>query len=95
MERDASGREPLRLSRDDRQRLVPLVKAYFLDEREEELGDLGAGLLLDYMAGLVGPVFYDRALTDARAVVASRAETIDEEIFGLSRQDAPRGGGER
>ncbi len=75
-----------RLSKDQKTELLRQVQQYFRVEFEVELGDLRAELVLEFFGALVGPLHYNEAIEDARAVAAARAETIQEEIFGLTRK---------
>ena len=43
-------------------------------------------MILDRLILDLGPVLYNRAITDARAVIAARAEDMDEALYGLQRQ---------
>ena len=72
-----------KVSKEQRLALVRQLQTYFLDELDQELGDLAAGLLLDFLGPTLGAFYYNQALLDARAVVAGRAQTIDEELFAL------------
>jgi uncharacterized protein (DUF2164 family) len=76
----------MKLPKDDKLEVVRQVQQHFRDEFDFELGDLEAELLLEYFEKLLGPFAYNEAIADARAVVARRAETMDEELFGLTRQ---------
>jgi uncharacterized protein (DUF2164 family) len=42
-------------------------------------------MLLDYLGREIGPFFYNRAVYDAQAVVAKKAEDIVETLAGLER----------
>ncbi len=82
------------LSKEERLELVRQVQHYFQTEFELDLGDLGAGFVIEFFGKLLGPAYYNRALADARAIVADRAQTTDEELFGLTRQIGSRDGPE-
>ena len=75
-----------RLPRDERIELIRQAQQYLVDEFDLEPGDLAVELLLEHLGTLLAPVLYNRAIEDARKVVSERAITIDEELFGLSRQ---------
>ncbi len=77
------------LSREERADLLGKLKDVIRDEFGEDLGDLRAELLLEALGKLLGPQYYNEAIADARAVAAERAETIQEELFGLTRQAPP------
>ena len=57
--------------------LVESIQAYFRAEREEEIGDLQAGLLLDFVVAEVGPSLYNQGVADARARVEALAADLD------------------
>jgi len=50
----------IRLTKERRDELVSEIKNYFLKEREEEIGDLAAGLVLDFIVEKIAPEFYNR-----------------------------------
>jgi len=50
-----------------RRQLVSDMQSYFLEERDEEIGDLAASLLLDFMIARLGPVIYNRGIADCAA----------------------------
>ena len=77
------------LTREERADLLGELKDLVRDEFGEDLGDLRAELLLEALGKLLGPRYYNEAIADARAVAAARAETIQEELFGLTRQAPP------
>ncbi len=44
-----------------------------------------AEMLLDFLGREIGPYFYNRAVYDAQAVVAKKADDISEALAGLER----------
>ena len=42
------------------------IKNYFLKGREEEIGDLAAGLMLDFIIEELAPEFYNQGIQDAQ-----------------------------
>lgn len=71
-----------------REQKLPAIRAvqeWFLRERDEEIGDLGAELLIDALAPTVGHLWYNEAIHDARAVMAANAAVVDEELFALEQ----------
>jgi uncharacterized protein (DUF2164 family) len=75
---------PIRLPKDVRKRIVDRLKEYFREERDEELGDLSAGLLLDFFLEQAGPAIYNQAIADAHAFLSERLE----DLFGLEKPQA-------
>lgn len=68
------------LGKDEREDVVRRLRAYFERERGEELGELGATLLLEFLAEEVGPHFYNRGLADAQAFVARFTDSLDADL---------------
>lgn len=61
------------------------LKAYFREERDEELGDLAANLLLDFLEREIGPVFYNQGVKDAKAKAVSAFADLTEEMDYLEK----------
>ena len=76
---------PIKFSREEIAAITGKLRPYFRDELDLDLRDLPAELLIDFLAREIGPFFYNRALYDAQAVVAKKAEDISETIAGLER----------
>lgn len=51
------------------------LKAYFLDEMEQEIGDLQLDLLIDFLTKNIGVHFYNNGITDA--IQAMKEKTDD------------------
>ena len=76
----------IELSREARQAAAAGLRKVLIEELEVEVGTLQAEMVLDRLVLDLGPVLYNRALTDARAVIAAKAEDMDEALYGLQRQ---------
>lgn len=79
----------MKLSKEQRAEIVREVQQYFRDEFDLELGELRAGLVADFFGRVIGPLHYNEAITDARALAADRAATTDEELFALLKEVDP------
>lgn len=79
---------PLTLPDATKQDLIASIKHYFLTERDEEIGDLQAGFLLEFVLKEIGPSIYNQAIKDAQASlhgsVADLDLTLHEPEFGYS-----------
>ncbi|GAD57895.1 DUF2164 domain-containing protein [Brevundimonas sp. BAL450] len=82
--------KPIELTREARAAAATRLQAWLKDELDQEVGGLQAEMLLDELAAELGPLFYNRGVADARAVVAGRAEDLDEALYGLERQTSLR-----
>ena len=52
------------------------IKQYYLRERDEEIGDLYAALLLDFFAAKLAPIFYNLGINDAKAMLLDKLEDL-------------------
>ena len=77
--------KPIQFSREETADITAKLRAYFRDELEVDLAALPAEMFLDFLGREIGPFFYNRAVYDAQAVVAKKAEDINETLAGLER----------
>ncbi|MES2391531.1 MAG: DUF2164 domain-containing protein [Acidobacteriota bacterium] len=69
---------------------VGSVKRYFEENFAEPVGDLAAGLLVDFFVQEVGPVIYNRAIGDAQARLTMRVADLHGELFAEEFQYWPK-----
>lgn len=69
------------LQSDTRKRMIASIGRYFEQELEEEIGDLGAGFLLDYFLKEIAPTVYNRAVADAQAWMLGRVEDLEGSLY--------------
>lgn len=60
-----------------RKQAIASIKHFVADTLDQEIGDLKAGLILDYFLKEHGPTIYNQALADARRFVEDRAADIE------------------
>ena len=74
------------LSPEIRKQLLVSIKRYVTENLDEEIGDLKAGLLLDYCLQEIGPAVYNQAIADAQSYFTGRVADLEgvchEEEFG-------------
>lgn len=68
---------PITLPPETARQLQASIKRYFEEHMDEPIGDLKAGLLLDFCLKEIGPVIYNRAIADARTFVEARLTDMD------------------
>jgi len=71
----------MELSKEKRAEAIASLKKYFEEEVREPMGDLRAGLLLDFFLEEVGPAIYNKAIEDAQARIAARVADLDGELY--------------
>jgi len=77
--------KPIEFSKDERATATSKLRDYFNRELDQELGQLPAEMLLDFIGKEIGGVFYNRGVHDAQQLVQQKAEDIVEALYGLER----------
>lgn len=72
----------IELNKEVRVVLVENLKRYYWNERNEELSNLGAELLLDFIVNDIGPYIYNKAVDDSYAYMNERIE----DLLGLQKR---------
>jgi len=72
----------IELKKEVRAVLVESIKRYYWNEREEELTNLGAELMLDFMVNEIGPFIYNQGIEDSYAYMNERIE----DLLGLQKR---------
>jgi len=83
------------LSKETRAAAVASVQRYFEENMTEPIGNLPAGLLLDFFVEEIGPVIYNRAITDAQARLLQRVGDLSGELFEDEFQYWPKADAKR
>ena len=67
----------IELSADAKKQAVASLRRYFAAELDHEIGDLRAGLLLDYILQEIGPSIYNGAIADAQMYLRDRVADLE------------------
>lgn len=65
------------LSDDATKQAVASIKRFVLEELEQDIGDLKAGLILEYFLKEIGPSIYNGAIADTQAYMRDRVADLD------------------
>jgi uncharacterized protein (DUF2164 family) len=57
--------------------IVRAVQRYFAEKLDQELGHLGAELLLEFFVEQIGPAIYNQAVKDAQAFLQDKLMDLD------------------
>lgn len=81
---------PIELPDQAKSELIYSIKRYFLEERDEDMGDLQASFLLDFILKEIGPSIYNQAVKDAQARIEEAVVDLDislhEPEFGYTAE---------
>ena len=70
----------IKLPKEKRQDMITAIKAYFWKERGEDLGDLAAGLFLDFITDKLAIEYYNQGVYDAYRFINQKTEDLLEII---------------
>lgn len=65
-----------KLSKEKREYMIAEIKEFFLKEREEELGDLGAIFVLDFFMEKLAKEFYNQGICDSYRYMNDKIEDL-------------------
>lgn len=66
----------IKLSKEKKKEMTSAIKDYFLNERDEELGDLASSLILDFIIDELAPEFYNQGVYDSYKYISDRNEDL-------------------
>lgn len=73
----------IKLTEEQRKALKEEIHAYYLDEREEDIGILLQEGLLDLFLEQLAPMIYNKALDDAKYWYSRRMEDVEGDFYEL------------
>lgn len=74
---------PIALAPDAQQQALASIKRFFLEELDQDVGDLKAGTALEFFLRELAPTVYNRAIQDAQGYMQERALDLE----GVCHQD--------
>ena len=77
----------IQIPKDKKKALVRAVQTYFEEKLDQEIGDLGAELLIDFFAKELGPAVYNQAIRDAQAFFQDKLLDLEVALY----EEEPRG----
>jgi len=66
----------IKLTKERRDEIISEIKNFFLKERDEEIGDLAAVLVLDFIMEKIAPEFYNQGVFDSHRYMKDSAEDL-------------------
>lgn len=69
------------LSPEKTKELLGSIKRYVAENFDQDIGDLKAGLLLDYVLKEIAPAVYNQAIADAQGYFSARTQDLDGVCF--------------
>lgn len=79
----------IELSKQARSDAITSIQCYFQENLPEPIGNMAAGLLLNYFVEEVGPAIYNQAIADAQARIQQRLSDLEGELYAPEFQYWP------
>lgn len=79
-------KKEIELKDDEKKILIAEIKDFFKQEFEEDLGDLKAGIVLDFILKKAGHAIYNRGVNDARKWFREKFEDLDADFYLLEKE---------
>jgi uncharacterized protein (DUF2164 family) len=72
-----SATDRLELNKEQKEEAVKEIIHYFSKERDENIGNLAALLVLKFISEKIGPCYYNKGVQDAQKYMGERVEDLD------------------
>ena len=79
------------LQDDTRDKAVASIRRYFSEQLDQEIGELQAGLLLEFFLKEIGPSVYNAAIGDAQTYFRDRVADLEGGCFAPEFGYWPKG----
>jgi uncharacterized protein (DUF2164 family) len=80
----------IEISQQARTEAIASIQRYFEENLPEPIGNLPAGLLFDFFVEEIGPLIYNRAISDSQARMALRVSDLGGELYADEFQYWPK-----
>jgi uncharacterized protein (DUF2164 family) len=67
----------IKLKKEIEQQLVGSIQRYFAQNMDGDIGELRAGMLLQYVLEEIGPSIYNQAIADAQAYMQDKVQDLE------------------
>lgn len=71
--------------KEEKEFIVQEICNYFEEELDQEIGQFDAVRLMDFFSDKLGPLYYNRGLFDAQAILEKRMDNIKEAISEIEK----------
>ncbi len=79
--------QQIKLSNSQKEKLNAEIKAFYLDERGEEIGIIEQMQLLELFERKMAPIIYNKALDDAKSWFSRMMDNLDSDYYTLYREE--------
>ncbi|MCK9578979.1 MAG: DUF2164 domain-containing protein [Methanoregula sp.] len=69
-------KNPVKVTKERRDEMISEIQKYFSKEMDEEIGNLAAGMILDFIMEKLAPEFYNQGVYDSHKYLHDAAEDL-------------------
>jgi uncharacterized protein (DUF2164 family) len=66
--------------------MISEIQRFFYEERSEEIGNLAAENILEFVKNQLGPYFYNEAIKDARYLMEEKLASVEDDLYALEKK---------
>ncbi len=66
----------IKLNKETKSEMISKIKYYFSKERDEQIGNLACGMLLDFIVEELAAEFYNQGVMDSYNYIADKCEDL-------------------
>jgi uncharacterized protein (DUF2164 family) len=66
----------IKISKEKKEEMRRTISDYFREERDEDLGELASGLVLDFFIEELAPYIYNQGVEDAHLYIKDKVEDL-------------------
>jgi len=71
----------IEIPKEAREEAIASIQRYFQENMDEQIGNIVAGALLEYFLEEIGPLVYNKAVTDVQERLGARIMELDAEVY--------------
>lgn len=71
----------IEIPKEAREEAIASIQRYFQENMDEQIGNIVAGALLGYFLEEIGPLVYNKAVTDVQERLGARIMELDAEVY--------------
>ncbi|KUP06429.1 hypothetical protein Q75_07780 [Bacillus coahuilensis p1.1.43] len=76
---------PIKLPKQERDQILHRIITHHYEQTGDEMGEIAAENLLDFMLKEIGPYFYNQAVSDSLETLEQKYYSMEEDLQALKR----------
>lgn len=74
-----------KLPREQKEWMMEKVQQYMAEELQEDLGNIAAEGMVEFMLKELGPYVYNQAVKDARDMLMAKMTSMEEDLYAMEQ----------